>query len=101
MAPSCDTIGRSGASRGGRLGRRAVILGALCTMEAAACGRDEHVAFLGALETCDAEAAARTMGEHLDHILRDLHLGVLEKKPVDLAAALRKDSGSGFQGFAS
>ncbi len=69
--------------------------------QAAACGHDEHIAILRALEARDAEDAARLMGDHLDHILSDLDLGVREKKPVDLALALRKESGSGFQGFAS
>ena len=56
---------------------------------APACGHDEHVAFLKALESRDAERAARLMSDHLDHILADLDLAVHQETSVDLALVLR------------
>lgn len=63
---------------------------------ASACGHDEHIAFLGALENRDADRAAQLMSDHLDHIFGDLDLTVHEEAAVDLAAVLR--SGPGWNG---
>jgi DNA-binding GntR family transcriptional regulator len=57
---------------------------------ASACGHDDHVRFLQALETRDGERAAGLMIEHLDHILGDLDLSLRSEPPVDVAAVLRE-----------
>jgi DNA-binding GntR family transcriptional regulator len=54
-----------------------------------ACGHDDHVAFLRALESRDADHAALLMTSHLDQILADLDLAEHEETHVDLAVALR------------
>jgi len=54
-----------------------------------ACGHDEHVAFLDALESGDGERAAAMMAEHLDHIFADLSLAQQNDAPVDIEAVLR------------
>jgi DNA-binding GntR family transcriptional regulator len=56
---------------------------------ASACGHDDHVQFLEALEAHDEEGAAKLMSEHLDHILGDLDLARGGGGAVDVAAVLR------------
>jgi DNA-binding GntR family transcriptional regulator len=58
--------------------------------EASACGHDDHMRFLRALEAHDGEIAATLMTEHLDHILGDLDLKRYEGVSVDVAAVLRE-----------
>jgi DNA-binding GntR family transcriptional regulator len=58
--------------------------------EASACGHDDHMRFLRALEAHDGERAATLMTEHLDHILGDLDLKRYEGVSVDVAAVLRE-----------
>src|SRR5471032_458770 len=57
---------------------------------ASACGHDDHLQFLQALEAHDGERAAALMSEHLDHILGDLDLKRYEGVSVDVAAVLRE-----------
>jgi DNA-binding GntR family transcriptional regulator len=57
---------------------------------ASACGHDEHLQFLQALEAGDGERAAMMMSEHLDHILGDLDLARGGGEAVDVASVLRE-----------
>jgi DNA-binding GntR family transcriptional regulator len=57
---------------------------------ASACGHDEHLQFLHALEARDGERAAELMSEHLDHILGDLDLARGGGAAVDVASVLRE-----------
>jgi DNA-binding GntR family transcriptional regulator len=57
---------------------------------ASACGHDDHMQFLAALEARDGERAAMLMSEHLDHILGDLDLARSGGGAVDVAAVLRE-----------
>jgi DNA-binding GntR family transcriptional regulator len=57
---------------------------------ASACGHDDHMRFLRALEAHDGDKAASLMTEHLDHILGDLDLKRYEGVSVDVAAVLRE-----------
>jgi DNA-binding GntR family transcriptional regulator len=57
---------------------------------ASACGHDDHMQFLRALQAGDGERAATLMNEHLDHILGDLDLARSSGGSVDVAAVLRQ-----------
>jgi DNA-binding GntR family transcriptional regulator len=57
---------------------------------ASACGHDDHMQFLEALQAHDGERAARLMSEHLDHIVGDLDLARGGGGAVDVAAVLRE-----------
>jgi DNA-binding GntR family transcriptional regulator len=57
---------------------------------ASACGHDDHMQFLQALEAHDGDKAAALMTEHLDHILGDLDLKRYVGASVDVAAVLRE-----------
>jgi len=73
----------------GLISRTSLVIALYGRGAASACGHDDHVALLGALEAGDGEAAARLMAEHLDHILADLDLGRPTEAAVDVAAVLR------------
>ncbi len=57
---------------------------------ASACGHDDHVRFLLALEAHEGDRAATLMSEHLDHILGDLDLARGGGATVDVVAVLRE-----------
>ena len=71
------------------ISRSSLVIALYGRSHASACGHDEHVVFMGALETRDGERAAQLMSEHLDHILGDLDLSPRDDAPVDVAAVLR------------
>jgi DNA-binding GntR family transcriptional regulator len=71
------------------ISRSSLVIALYGRSHASACGHDEHIAFMGALEARDGERAAQLMSEHLDHILNDLDLSPRDEGPVDVAAILR------------
>ena len=73
----------------GLISRTSLVIALYGRGAASACGHDDHIALLRALEAGDGEAAARLMTEHLDHILADLDLARRTEAAVDVAAVLR------------
>ncbi len=73
----------------GLISRSSLVIALYGRSQASACGHDEHVAFLSALEARDGERAAALMGEHLDHIFGDLDLSPRDEAPIDVGAVLR------------
>jgi len=73
----------------GLISRTSLVIALYGRGAASACGHDDHVQFLGALEAGDGERAAGLMAEHLDHILADLDLARRTEAAVDVAAVLR------------
>ncbi len=71
------------------ISRSSLVIALYGRSQASACGHDEHVAYLSALEARDGERAALLMSEHLDHILGDLDLSPRNDAAVDVAAILR------------
>jgi DNA-binding GntR family transcriptional regulator len=71
------------------ISRSSLVIALYGRSQASACGHDEHIAFLSALEARNGERAALLMSEHLDHILGDLDLSPRDDAPVDVAAVLR------------
>jgi DNA-binding GntR family transcriptional regulator len=74
----------------GLISRSSLVIALYGRGAASACGHDDHVQFLQALEARDGERAAALMSEHLDHILGDLDLTRGASGPVDVAAVLRE-----------
>ena len=74
----------------GLISRSSLVIALYGRGAASACGHDDHVQFLQALEAHDGERAARLMSEHLDHILGDLDLARSDGANVDVAAVLRE-----------
>jgi DNA-binding GntR family transcriptional regulator len=74
----------------GLISRSSLVIALYGRGAASACGHDDHVQFLRALEAGDGDRAAALMGEHLDHILGDLDLARGAGAPVDVAAVLRE-----------
>ncbi|WP_158816348.1 GntR family transcriptional regulator [Methylocapsa sp. S129] len=74
----------------GLISRSSLVIALYGRGAASACGHDDHVQFLAALEARDGERAAMLMTEHLDHILGDLDLARGGGAPVDVAAVLRE-----------
>jgi DNA-binding GntR family transcriptional regulator len=79
------------------ISRTSLVIALYGRSHASACGHDEHIAFLSALENRDAERAAQLMNDHLEHIFSDLDLSVHEDASVDLAVVL----GAGKRGSVS
>jgi DNA-binding GntR family transcriptional regulator len=73
----------------GLISRSSLVIALYGRSQVSACGHDEHIAYLSALEARDGERAALLMSEHLDHILSDLDLSPRDEAPVDVAAVLR------------
>lgn len=73
----------------GLISQSSLVIALYGRSHAPACGHDEHVAFLKALEKRDGDRAARLMSDHLDHIVADLDLVVHREPSVDLAVVLR------------
>ena len=74
----------------GLISRSSLVIALYGRGAASACGHDDHVQFLQALEARDGERAAILMSEHLDHILGDLDLTRGGGAAVDVAAVLRE-----------
>jgi DNA-binding GntR family transcriptional regulator len=74
----------------GLISRSSLVIALYGRGAASACGHDDHVQFMQALEARDGELAAALMSEHLDHILGDLDLTRGASGPVDVAAVLRE-----------
>ena len=74
----------------GLISRSSLVIALYGRGAASACGHDDHMQFLQALEARDGERAAALMSEHLDHILSDLELARGAAGPVDVAAVLRE-----------
>jgi DNA-binding GntR family transcriptional regulator len=74
----------------GLISRSSLVIALYGRGAASACGHDDHVQFLQALEARDGDRAARLMTEHLDHILGDLDLSRGADAAVDVAAVLRE-----------
>lgn len=75
------------------ISRSSLVIALYGRSHASACGHDEHIAFLGALEKRNSDRAAQLMSDHLDHIFGDLNLTIHEDTSVDLAAVLRPGQG--------
>ncbi|HYA74376.1 MAG TPA: GntR family transcriptional regulator [Roseiarcus sp.] len=73
----------------GLISRSSLVIALYGRGPASACGHDEHLAFVDALERRDGERAAAAMAEHLDHIFGDLALAARSDAPIDIAAILR------------
>jgi DNA-binding GntR family transcriptional regulator len=71
------------------ISRSSLVIALYGRSQASACGHDEHIAYLSALEARDGKRAALLMGEHLDHIFGDLDLSPRNDAAVDVAAVLR------------
>ena len=72
----------------GLISRSSLVIALYGRGPASACGHDEHVAVVDALERRDGTRAAALMAEHLDHILADLALRPRDEAPIDVAAVL-------------
>jgi DNA-binding GntR family transcriptional regulator len=73
----------------GLISRSSLVIALYGRSQVSACGHDDHIAFLSAIEARDGERAALLMSEHLDHILSDLDLSPRDDAPVDVAAVLK------------
>ncbi len=74
----------------GLISRSSLVIALYGRGAASACGHDDHMQLLLALEAHDGEKAARLMSDHLDHILGDLDLARRDGAAVDVAAVLRE-----------
>jgi DNA-binding GntR family transcriptional regulator len=85
------TCGQGALTRflGSLISRSSLVIALYGRGPASACGHDEHVAFLDAVEARDGERAAALMSDHLEHILGDLALTTRSDIAVDVAAILR------------
>ena len=73
----------------GLISRSSLVIALYGRGPASACGHGDHVVFLDSLAAGDGERAAALMGEHLDHIFRDLVLAARSEALVDIEAVLR------------
>jgi DNA-binding GntR family transcriptional regulator len=74
----------------GLVSRSSLVIALYGRSNASACGHDEHIAYLAAIEARDGDRAAELMALHLDHIVSDLDLTPREDGPIDAAAVLRE-----------
>lgn len=72
----------------GLISRSSLVIALYGRGPASACGHDEHGECVDALEARDGARAAHLMGEHLDHIYRDLVLTERVDAAVDISAIL-------------
>lgn len=72
----------------GLISRSSLVIALYGRGPASACGHDEHGEVVDALAAHDGARAALLMGEHLEHIYRDLALTERVDSAVDIAAIL-------------